>query len=310
MKRIFPTVFILGISANALADETLWLYAKGTDTRPKASYELKVSEISRIGKSSGSYQMHDIRPEIEYGITDKLTATAEAIVFKHNYKVDDPELQPMFDTQTEAGGRFNKTQFGGYEIGLKYNIASPYTQKVGYSTGFSYEKRDRYRLDGAKIDQDSFVFTQFFQTNFLDDALVLALTPKIEFERRKSPDVLEEEIAIDIAAGIAYRFVPNWFIGAEWRMQSDYLNPQESGEFNPELKRSSFDLTDFRVGSRHQYGHYLGPTIHYGAQNWYFTGGVLWQVKGGGSQFSYSKNGKNWDEHEKLHAGVTVAYSF
>lgn len=150
----------------------------------------------------------------------------------------------------------------------------------------------------------------FFQTNFLDDALVLALTPKVEFERRKSPDVLEEEIAIDIAAGIAYRFVPNWFIGAEWRMQSDYLNPQESGEFNPELKRSSFDLTDFRVGSRHQYGHYIGPTIHYGAQNWYFTGGILWQVKGGGSQFSYSKNGKNWDEHEKLHAGVTVAYSF
>ena len=309
-KGILITVISLFTSLTVQADESLWLYTKGTDTRPKGTFEAKFSNISRIGKDSGDYKFHDMRPELEYGITDKLTVSIEAMFFKHDYSVNDPDLQPMFDTQGGSGERFDQTQFGGYEVSFKYNLLSPYKDLLGLSLGLGYERREKYRLDGAGINQDSFVTTVFLQKNFLDDTLTVASNIKTEFERRKSPGVLEEEIALDMSVGIAYRFMPRWFVGLEWRHQSDYLNPQEDGEFDPNLDRSSFDLSDFRVGSRHQYGQYLGPTLHYADEGWWATVGALWQIKGGGSENSYSTSGRNWDEHERLHLGFTLAYEF
>lgn len=298
------------LTQTAQAGENLWVYSKGTDTRPQGSYEFKLSNITRLGKNSGDYRFHDLRPEIEYGITDRLTVSAELAFYDHNYSVNDPDLQPFFDTQGGAGERFNKSVFAGYELSLKYNVLSPYKDAFGLSLGLGYERRDKYRLDGADINQDSFVGTIFLQKDFLDDTLVTVVNLKTEFERRKSPGVLEEEISFDFSAGIAYRFAPKWFAGLEFRHQSDYLNPQEDGEFNPELKRSSFDFGDFRLGSQHQRGNYFGPSLHYAEKKWWATAGVLWQVSGGGSQFSFSESGKNFDEHEKVHIGFSYGYEF
>jgi hypothetical protein len=296
------------IAGPACADEYFWVYARGSDTMPRGALETRIADISRLGKDSGDYAFHDIRGEVEYGLTDRLSVFGEVAVFRHDYSVDDPDLNPMFETQGGAGQRFRDTLYAGYELGLKYNVLSNYKAPVGLAFGFAYERRDRYRLDGSAIDQDSFEVSAFLQKNFLDDTLLFALTPRIEFERRKSPGVLEEEIALDISAGVAYRIRPNLYFGLEFRHQSDYLNPQEDGEFNPELRRSSFDLFDFRVGSQHQRGNYLGPTAHYAAKQWWVTAGVLWQVRGGGSPFSYSRNNRNFDEHEKLHVGLAVGY--
>lgn len=306
--RIF--LMLISVSQTVFADESLWLYAKGTDTRPAGSFELKLSDISRIGKGSGDYVFNDIRPEIEYGITDKLTVYGEVMIFDHHYEITDENLNPMFETQGGKGESFDKTQFGGFELGAKYNILSPYKDFMGYSLGFAYEYRGRYRLDGAPIRQHSYVITNYFQKNFLDDKLVIAVSPKVELERRKSTGVLEEEISLDVSAGIAYRVAPNWFVGLEFRHQSDYLNPQEDGEFDPDLQRSSWDGSDIRIGTQHQNGNYLGPTVHYTQRNWWVTAGLLFQVAGGGSTHSYKKDGMNFDEHEQLHAGITFAYEF
>lgn len=304
------TTLLISLAGVACADESLWVYAKGADTLPEGRIEMKLSNINRTGKDSGDYSFNDIRIGAEYGITNRLTVEATAMIFDHNYSVDDEDLNPMFETQGGEGQRFNDTQLGGYELMAKYNVLSTYKDALGLSFGLGYEHRDKYRLDGADIDQDSLVSAIYLQKNFLDDTLLLTFSPKVEFERRRSPGVLEEEIALEIRSGLAYRIAPNWFVGVEFRSQADYLNPQEEGEFNPELKRSSFDLTDFRVGSRHQYGAYFGPTVHYGAKEWWATAGMLWQVRGGGSPFSFSRDNRNWDEHEKLHTGVTVGFEF
>ena len=59
---------------------------KSTDTRPADSYEFKLSDTIRLGENVGEhYTFYDIRPEIEYGVTDKLTVVAEAIIFIHGY---------------------------------------------------------------------------------------------------------------------------------------------------------------------------------------------------------------------------------
>ncbi|MFT5622509.1 MAG: hypothetical protein ACI9FZ_000430 [Bacteroidia bacterium] len=303
------------------AEENLWIYTKGTDTRPQGSWEAKLSSISRLDKGSGDYAFHDVRPEIEYGITDKLTVGVEFMIFNHDYSVNDPELEPMYSTQGgDRNKSFRDTKIGGYEISLKYNILSPYKDAIGLSVGFAFEHRDQYRLDGADIDQDSFVPMIFLQKNFIDDRLTWALNGKVEFERRKSPGVLEEEIALDISTGIAYRVAPKWFIGWEIRYQGDFLAPQveadagadgfDSKGISQDLKPSSFDLSDISLGSNHQYAIYTGPSVHYAEESWWATVGLLAQVWGDGSKFAYVKQDKNYDEHEKIHLGLSVGYEF
>jgi opacity protein-like surface antigen len=294
------------------ADENLWLYARGVDTRPDDTWELKLKNVTRLDKASGHYTFNDFRPEVEYGITDKLTAGAALFLFSHDYSVDDPDLNPMFETQGGAGGDFNDTQFGGFELGLKYNLLSAYKDPVGVSVGLNYERREVYRLDGADIDQDSVVPVLYLQKNFLDNTFSVAFTGKMELERRRSPGVLEEEVAFDLALGVAYRFAPKWFVGFETRYQSDFLNPEFDGQSDPNYQRSSFDLTDIRLGSQYQYGTYMGPSIHYAEQNWWVTGSVLFQVRGGGgeSRNPTIRGGKVYDEHERVHLGLTVGFNF
>ena len=308
-KHIIAMGALMLTSSFSQAEENLWIYAKGTDTRPQGSFEAKLSDIIRISKDSGDYVFHDIRPEIEYGVTDKLTIGAEAIIFDHDYSVKNAELNPMHETQGGEGGHYSKTQYAGFELTAKYNFLSPYKDFMGFSVGLGFENRDQYRLDGSDIDQDSFTTTLFFQKNFIDDTLVFVFNPKIEFERRKGPDVLEEEISLDFSAGVSYRFAPKWFAGLEFRHQSDYLSPQDTttGEFEEGVKPSSFDLSNFQLGDQYQHGNYFGPTVHYADKSWWATAGVLVQVSGGGGE---GNGGKNYDEHEKVHVGLTFGYEF
>ena len=312
MKKFLGLAAVLLLWASpASADESLWVYAQGSDTRPEGSWELKLQNISRIDKDSGSYTFHDFRPEIEYGLTDRLTIGFEAMIFHHDYSVDDPDWNPMFETQGGEGGSFQSTQLGGFETTLKYNVLSPYKDKLGLSVGFSYEYRQRYRLDGAEIDQHSYVPILYLQKNFLDDTLTLAFKGKLEFELRTSPGVKEEEIAPDLALGISYRVKPNWFLGFEARYQSDFLEPEEEGEPPPTDYSNFTDINDLRLGLQYQWAYYAGPTVHFSQKEWWWTAGILWQIEGGGDESNPTvRDGKSWDEHERYHVGLTVGFEF
>ncbi len=306
-------LILIGQHTASFAEENLWIYTRGTDTRPKGSYEFKLSMISRIGKSSGHYRFDDIRPEIEYGITNRLTLGAEILLFNHDYKINDPDLNPMYETQANHGGSFKKLQYAGFEIFAKYNILSPYKDYFGLSVYAAYEYRGKYRLDGSDIDQDSYVLSALLQKNFYDDKLTLAANLKTEFEYRKSPGILEEEFALDFSTGASYRFAPKHFLGIEFRHQSDYLSPyntETQSYEEPSLTPTNFNLVNFRIGTQHQNGNYLGLTYHYAEQKWWVTTGVLFQIFGGGSQFAYVKDHKNYDEHETVHIGLIFGYNF
>ena len=290
------------------ADENLWIYTKGTDTRPADSWELKLQDISKFGKNSGDYIFNEIRPQVEYGVTDRLTLGAELLIFDHHYS--NVQWAPMVDTQGGPDGSFDKTQVGGVEVSAKYNILSPYKDWIGLALGFSYEYRGAYRLDGADIDQHSLVPKIYLQKNWLDNTLVWAFQGKMELERRTSPGVLEEEIAFDLATGLSYRIAPKWFVGIEARWQSDFLSPEIDGN-PPEGKPSSWDFGDFQLGDQFQYGLYVGPSVHYAEENWWATLGVLWQVKGWSADGAEASNqGKDWDEHERVHAGFIIGFEF
>lgn len=305
-------MIMLIVSPVIQAEENLWVYTQGTDTRPKGSFEVKFNNISRLDKDSGDYSFHDMRPQIEYGVTDKLTVAGSIILFHHDYDGIEVGNDPVHETQEANGGSVSEFNYGGFQLFTKYNILSPYKDWMGLSIGIGYEKRNRYRLDGAKINQDSYTPQLFLQKNFLDDTLVVAFRGIMEFERRKSggDTVLEEEIAFDVSMGISYRFAPKWFVGFEFRSQSDYLCVQENGVQESGKHCSSWDFSNPKLGSQFQHGEYIGPSIHYGEERWYVTTGVLYQIVGGGAKESFSRDGKNYDEHEKWHLGFSVGYNF
>ena len=116
IKGAIATAIVIGSQTISFAEENLWVYTKGTDTRPEGSYELKLSDTIRVGKGSGSYVFHDFRPEAEYGITDRLTVGAELMLFDHNYSLNDEDNNPMYETQEANGGDYNKTRYAGYEV--------------------------------------------------------------------------------------------------------------------------------------------------------------------------------------------------
>ncbi len=305
--RVYPllTAFVLlAIPATARADESLWIYTKGAETLPQGKTELKASVISKRGKADSDYVFNDIRFEVEHGLTNRLTAYGELVVYNHDYLTTNPDLQPLFDTQGGPGGRFRKTSIAGIDVGLKYNILSPYKDPIGFAVSVEYDHRFKYRIDGASISQNEVDLVLHFQKNFLNNQLVFAVTPKIEWEDRRSPGIIEKEISIDVAAGVSYRVAPGWNIGAEFRHQSDYLSPYDTiaQEFDPNLTPSKLP---FKFGSQYQNGNYAGPVVHYANQKWWVTAGVLWQFSGGG-RFAFNRNGLNVDEHEKVNLALTI----
>ncbi len=301
-------LLFLPFTSSAVADEYLWLYTRSAETLPANSWEISLGDISRIDKNSGDYVFNELEAELEYGITDRLTARAALLVFDHHYR--NVEWAPMVDTQGGPGGSYDNTQLGGIDAELKYNVWSPYKDWLGVSFGFAYEHRQAYRLDGARINQDSMIPKLYLQKNFRDDTLIAAFRGAMELERRESPGVLEEEIAFDLAGGVSYRFAPNWYVGIESRWQSDFLSPEVDGN-PPEGRPSSWDFGNFQLGDQFQQAVYVGPSIHYAQKNWWVTVGALYQVWGWSADGPAASNeGKNWDEHERVHLGVIFGFEF
>ncbi len=278
----------------ARADENLWVYNRGAETLPKGEVEFYYSNIFKIGRNTGSYLGWDMRPEIEYGLTNRLTLSADLLEHYHYFR-DIP-----FDPYTDV--KRNKFTFGGFDVKAKLMVLSPYKDWFGLAFGFAYERRFSYRLDGAPTRQNSIKPSVYLQKNFLDDTLIVAATTSLEFERRHFKDgsgILEEEISLEASIGVSYRFAPNWYIGFEVRSQADFL------------EAAFISVNELNWGRNYQRGIYAGPSIHYGGKHYWATLGVLTQVWGGPDKGSPdSDSGYNWDEHERLHVGFTVGRNF
>ncbi len=83
-------LFLCPLSTTATADEYQWLCARGADTLPQGAWELNASNINRRHKDPGDYPFHDLRAEVEYGVADRSSVLAEAILFRHEHSGEDP----------------------------------------------------------------------------------------------------------------------------------------------------------------------------------------------------------------------------
>ncbi len=99
-----------------------------------------------------------------------------------------------------------------------------------------------------------------FQKNFLDDRLVFVMNAGVEWAWGKKPaEEYAKEFSIQGGAGVAYRFAPNWFIGVDSRVRSEF--------------------PDFDLGNHEHTVVFAGPALHYAAEKWWATftwGNQIW----------------------------------
>ena len=235
----------------ARADEQLWAFARGAETLPKGKAEAYQFVTLRTGKNDGDYYGFDFDTELEYGFTDEIQASVSLV--NHYFDVDGVE-----DLRDSA-----RYRFGGVEGSVKGRLLSPFIDPIGLAI----------RAEGgylAKDDVGGFRQQEWFfapeidlQKNFRDDTVSWVLNGGAEFAWGKQPaEEYPRELSLQAATGLAWRFAPNWFVGAEARVRAEY----------PLMDFDHFEHVVL----------YTGPSLHYGTQRWWVTASWLYQAWGRG----------------------------
>jgi hypothetical protein len=272
MRRYQPviaiSVLLALMSATAIADENLFGYVRGAEPLPRGALEFYTLVTSRQDKGQGHYSALDVGAELEYGVTDKLAIAGRVIAVS----VDTSGL--TIDGYLPKSGDYG-LQLSGAEGSLKYNFLSPARDEIGLSTYTSLSYRTIDPHSGQ--DKNSLTLEQILmlQKYFLDGQVVLAGNVGLEATRADRariddlpegfdwPSDPEMELELNAGAGLTYRFLPNWYVGAETFYAQE--NETEVG-----LERWSLQA---------------GPVIHYGSAKWWATFTWLPQLQGGGETY-------------------------
>ncbi len=286
------------ISTPAYADESLFAYAIGSDTQQKGRAEASIRLTDRFDKDAGRYNGLDVLFGAEYGVSNRLSVGLDLEIFKLNYKDAFAQIQTspgVFQDFYEP--RFNKTKVGRYGFNVKYQIASPYTSKIGVALNTEIYYRPNFgRVDGSKQKQLSFEPSLILQKNFRNDTVVVLVNIKAEIETVKNRQykiatIDANEIKFEPTAGISYRFARNLYIGAEGFYRADNAN----GKFNHDSL-------------------FLGPTLHYGGKKFYITATFLRQLTGSPTYAFSTRDffigrGVNLEEETRNEARLKIGFN-
>lgn len=242
------------LSIESRADENLFGWAKGSETLPKGHIDLYQFTTLRTGKADedGSYNAYDFETEIEYGLCDQ---------FQLGFSVAQNYFSgSMLD---DDGDDLTKTsyRFGGLAASGKYRFKSPFIDGYGLAlntqTGFNWHDETA----GIKENHLYIAPTLIFQKNFLDNTLITVASAGFDMGWGKKPaEEYSKELGLESRMGISYRFAPNWFVGLEGRIRSEY--------------------PDFKIQDNEHYVVFVGPNLHYGTEKFWATLAWAYQVYG------------------------------
>lgn len=276
MKKL-GCLLVLLVSLGAGADENIFGYSYGSETLPQGAMELYQWVTYRSGKGMGTYEAYDLKTELEYGITDRWQVSGYLNFVSHNVK--DLHHHGMDD-------RNSGLKWQGTQVSVKHNVLSPFKDVIGLAFYLEPGYSQIHKVSGEKLTELELELKIILQKNFLDNQLmwVFNLTPEMEWVRDSEGN--HKELYFEYTTGLSYRFIPNWFGGFDFRYHSEY----------PDVKK------------REHYAYFLGPTIHYGAKEWWFTFTYLPQIQGAPSEGI--PGGKHYMEHEKQETRLKVGYNF
>lgn len=293
LKCILAGGLLCAAAISAHADENLLGYTKGAETLPKGAWEGYLWATQRSDKGSGQYEAKDYKAELEYGLTHRLTGSISLNAL--GIDTHDLTIDGYLPKNEKLGFKASGIQFG-----LKYNILSPVKDGLGLSIfvepsyfwidPHSGQDKDSYKLETKLL----------LQKNFLDDTLVWVGNLGFEgtYATRKPianlpegfdwPTSPEMEIELTAATGLSYRFAPNWFIGGEVVYQT---------EFETEVGQERWSV-------------FAGPSIHYGAKQWWATLTWMPQISGGGETYPNQPDHLHLIEKTKQEIRFKIGFNF
>ena len=293
-RKALSCLFILVFqSLPLLAGEDLLGYIKGAETLPEKGIEFYQIFTQRNNKGKGSYNAYDIKSELEYGVTNSLGASVALLAQKINRSglVVDGYLPEQKNNSLNASGA---------EVELKYNILSPAKDDFGLSTNFSIDHNWKDNHSGLAKKTTSFGLDLLMQKFFLEGEVVwlgsigtestyadrgALVNPPDDFEWSTSPEV---ELELKFGTGLSYRFVPNWYLGAEVLYETEF---------------------ETEVGQE-RWSYFGGPSIHYGTTNWWATLTWLPQISGGGEAYDGQDEDYHLIEKTKQEFKVKIGFNF
>jgi hypothetical protein len=261
----------------AHADENLFGFVRGAETLPHGHYDLYQFMTFRGGKHVGTYRGWDFDTELEYGVTDRLQLSA-AVVNHYFYNKGVEELPDS-----------NHYRFGGLEVSGKYRILSPFKDPIGLALRVEGGYLLNDEVDGLRQHERYIAPELIFQKNFRDDTVIWELNLGPEWASGKRPaEQYPRELSLQGGTGISWRFAPNWFVGLEGKVRSEF----------PEMSLYNFE----------HYAVYAGPSIHYGAERWWVTLSYAYQVYG--QEVDATVNGKAYAEEATYQLRLKVGLNF
>lgn len=289
-SRFLSSIFVLSalVSAPARADEALFGYIYTTDSLPAKQWEFEQIQTLRTGKARGQYTSLDLRTEVEYGISDRFsTAFYVNTSWLRQINVYDPE------DYSKNLPDVNKWAFNGVSMEFKYRLLSPYIDPVGLSLYLEPEFEVRDAQTGGKVSAKALEFRLIFHKTYLDDTLTLASNIMFEPEWETADGVAMKELWSEFTFGISYRFIPNWWIGLEFRNHREF--------------------PDFDFGQQEHSAFFLGPAIHYGVKDYWATLTLLPQIAGNPGELGIGADRRRIDggslhlgQHEKFEARLKI----
>jgi hypothetical protein len=256
---------LLATFLSARADERLFTYVQEAEVLPKGGLEFEQWLTHRRSKADGVFARWDFREELEYGLTDRLSV-AGYLNFKNTHSAG-------------VTGRADESSFGfeGISTELKYQLLNPNTKPIGVLLyGEATYNGDEFELEQKLVLQKNF-----------GEKWVTAFNVTLEEEWAFTPTDTEEELALELTAGIAYKLNSHWSVGVEGR--------------NHRVFAPGFDFSR-RVAD----AWFVGPNVHYARGKWWGTLTVLPQVHGSPD----TRNGLELEEHEKIEVRLIAGLNF
>lgn len=288
MKTLFSTILLGVLVPTANASEAFFGYLYTTETTPGGRWEYEQSQTWRSGKARGKYDAIDLRNEVEYGITGNLQA---ALYLNSSWLKTSNQYDPE-DVSKDVPDH-NEFNINGVSLELLYRVLSPYKDGMGLAFYLEPEVSLRDRMTGEDKIERALEGRIILQKNFMDDTLVTAFNLMVEPEWERENGTVQKELWAELTAGANYRFRENWFAGVE--------------------ARNHMEFPDFNLGNNEHQAYFVGPSIHYANENYWWTLTALPQVYGWPRNLGTGSNGAeitDRNDHLGQHEKFEVRFRF
>lgn len=200
-QKLSAVVFYLltlCLAFNATADERHFTYVYEASVLPQGTWEIEQWITNQNGREHGDYSRWDLRTELEYGLTERLTTALY--------------LNLRSTRSDTSEGSSSETEFKGVSSEWVYQLTNPALDPIGSAL------YGEVTTDGIDFELEG----KILLSKNLDENLIAALNAIYEAEWERENSVTEKEAKLEFTAGLSYKLDAQWSIGLESRYSSAY----------------------------------------------------------------------------------------